>query len=619
MTILIYTIGNRDIQRPDGHLLMDPTNKDHQTFRCNTEAFFNRLENAELRSLLVNNENQCPNQANKESGPEPFSSLNIPFGLKLQKSISLDKPGKIQEHLLYFPIFALCRNYLTAKYGGNQKITIHFVATAQRAKDDGDTVYAAEILKKFAELAYGDTAKIEKIEQGPENHDLMLTWFADNILPKVRQPDQQIYLHITAGTPAMSFAAASTVGVLDHVTSLYTPRPSDTSKPLRSQVFLSTREVKAGKEIARKHTGEVADNALGAQILNPEDLGFYLQNSKSTGLPKPTLKRAQILLSAWEKWERFNHVECGQLLGQVKDDVSLKQLKRHIDLLCKNDSWAPNNTPEFWLARLYDNAMRADIAARKMDTVLILVAMANFKEVSVNYRLARRKGTNRMRYDKGSANAPNTGWKEKIDGGMHAWRNRFQQLEGCYKGKDVEEIKKFSAYCNGNRLNPDSFHEYIAKLPHRKEHIADILEREELGQNSIWYYFPEVFLPGSRRTVSSPPLGNLWKKYNSLKHNTIKVDQALFYEPFFGPPPAAGSDQAWLGPYALAYFLIYMLEVGTEVGAGCYRNYWFDVRNGLMDEIDSERKPHEVPQIRDTLDGHGTLTKVASKIQSWLA
>lgn len=450
----------------------------------------------------------------------------------------------------------------------HQEVKVYFIATRQDPADDGDTFHAAKICRGFVELAYpAIKADTKTIPANPEDYDGMLQWFTEEITPLARDPKDRIFLHIAAGTPAMSFAAAVTVGQFDKVTTLYTARPDNRQAQLREQQFKSTVDVTSGRDLAKERTHKVAAAALDPGSLNPGDLRAHLEQSPGAGLDDQVKQGLVHALSAWEEWERYHHTKAldhiKKLPSGVLDRPLQDQLLQHLLLLKQTDEQPEHNIPAFWQARLWDNALRADLAARRQDSQPLLMAMGNFKEVAPLYRLSKLPATEKMVYNREEE------WNKRTDDNLADWGNRFSLLRDCYSNRQrgkINEIQELVDYCRESRST--AYFYQIVTDTSRKEYLAGILENE-IGQSGVLTRLPGVFYPRKR------PLGNLWHLYNNLKHNTGEIPPKKFDPPF--------KTDDGRGQWALAWFLVFMAEKGTALGT--YTNPWLQVREAVLQAL----------------------------------
>ena len=229
--------------------------------------------------------------------------------------------------------------------------------------------------------------------------------------------------------------------------------------------------------------------------------------------------------------------------------------------------------------------------------------MANFKESSVLYRLSCLTDTEKMDYNNSSK------WKRMIDNNKTYWNMVFDSLSKLHNDSGFSHLAN---YCHGRQLPKNvTFYNLIATATWRKEYIADVLEYVRKKDKSRWHYFPEIFNKGTRvEKEIKRPLSEVWKAYNKLKHNSIKIDPELFNTPF------GFSDNRNSGLLAIAFLLIYMLENGTEIGKGNYSNPWIEVRESVFKEIGKADPPCKT--VKEELTKQRYFDAVQDKIEKWL-
>lgn len=248
-------------------------------------------------------------------------------------------------------------------------LQIVLLATDQDPPHPQDTVFAAQLLERWLLARFPQSSVAcarDKLSGNPSDYDAMYRAIR-RVLQTLKPGEPPIYLSLTAGTPAMTFAL--TVHALDlfgsHCSFLYLPRGSETPRELRVRRWLQQAALLADarRELQRGEFGRAAvllrqagvPNAF-AQLAEAADhrLAYHFEEATTTAKQAQrdprTRSVAQEFLRELEELEaarRLLDEKGGQQAVPHAYEPLLSELVANLRLAWENDREAD------FLARLY--------------------------------------------------------------------------------------------------------------------------------------------------------------------------------------------------------------------------------------------------------------------------
>lgn len=215
--------------------------------------------------------------------------------------------------------------------------TVVLLATDQKDEThlSGDTIVAAEVIKKLLEFRFKDKegkaqiqqVRIIKVQDAPNDYDVMMDFYLKSVIPlKALRDAEKVYLLCTGGTPACNTALMlnGVNGFLDRAEVLYVREKEE---------YASATSV--GAQILEHHK----KNSLRSLLENYD----FNAIASSEGYDEPVRELARAAAARMN----FDFQNALFLLNKLKKNIALLPYKEPTELLVKQLMKLAGRSPDF--------------------------------------------------------------------------------------------------------------------------------------------------------------------------------------------------------------------------------------------------------------------------------